>query len=179
MMHYNNIHRICFVTFAATCLIFSSYLFRSSKIINEISHIEEENLKNIKCELNTNQIEKFRCLNTPIPRLNQYCASKVVKGVEGGIFAGSEYWSLTHLVFTIRHGDRSPIHNLPGSSKININASDSNLLIDPEASINSFKLRSFKLEIISKDLKSSLHTVCFNHIFYFVFNSQGKLYLMP
>ena len=158
-MYYNNCQRIAFVLTAITCLLLTSYLYRSKSVQNkEIDSLtkSEKSVVNdeLKCDLTSIESEKVRCVTTPISRLNQYCSSKVVKGVEGKTFDSSEYWLLSNLVITIRHGDRSPIHSLPGS--VPIQTSSSAFLIEPEANEKAKKLNSFKLEFVSKDDKKQM-----------------------
>ena len=51
-----------------------------------------------------------------VPRMLDYCAaSKLTTGEEGATFENSDQYELHYLLFTIRHGDRSAIHSMPGS----------------------------------------------------------------
>ena len=49
-------------------------------------------------------------------RLLNYCSLNPPEGVEGSNFDGSSDYSLVHVSLTIRHGDRTSIHSIPGSS---------------------------------------------------------------
>ena len=79
-------------------------------------------------------LPKTRCFDENINRLDQYCAAMSIKGQEDGSDAYKNL-KLVFLALAIRHGDRSPIHSLPGS---NISIFDSKkLLLDDEASQHS------------------------------------------
>jgi hypothetical protein len=57
-------------------------------------------------------------------RLHLYCNEQILPGVEGSTkFHGHEHFVLKDLIITIRHGDRSGIHVMPGSERV---AHDSN-----------------------------------------------------
>lgn len=112
-MYYSNSQRIAFVLIGISCLLFTSYIYRStstsSSVSEEISSSPSEflsisNNNKFKCDLSSKEVEKLRCITTPISRVNQYCSSKVVKGTEGKSFDDSDYWILSNLVITIRHG---------------------------------------------------------------------------
>jgi hypothetical protein len=54
--------------------------------------------------------------NNNIDRLHLYCNEQPHPGAEGsGKFPGHEHFVLQDLLVTIRHGDRSGIHRIPGS----------------------------------------------------------------
>ena len=61
-------------------------------------------------------IPKTRCFDEPINRLDQYCAANSIQGQEGAAIELKDEWKLIYLALTIRHGDRSPIHSMPGSA---------------------------------------------------------------
>lgn len=77
-------------------------------------------------------IPKTRCFDEPINRLDQYCAAKSIQGQEGPAIELKDEWKLIYLALTIRHGDRSPIHSMPGSTPTPQAHSEKNLL-DEEA----------------------------------------------
>jgi len=61
-------------------------------------------------------MERTRCFDVELNRLDQYCSNDVVRGEDGSeSFTQHDRWNLAFLAITIRHGDRSPIHSLPGS----------------------------------------------------------------
>jgi hypothetical protein len=64
--------------------------------------------------------------------LDQYCAARSIQGQEGPVIELKEEWKLIYLALAIRHGDRSPIHSMPGSVPVKYTLSDEKLL-DEEA----------------------------------------------
>ena len=77
-------------------------------------------------------LPKTRCFDEPISRLDQYCAAQSIQGQEGPAVEIQDEWKLIYLAITIRHGDRSPIHSMPGSAPTPQAHSGKNLL-DEEA----------------------------------------------
>ncbi len=94
-------------------------------------------------------------------RLHLYCNEQILPGVEGPTkFHGHEHFVLKDLIVTIRHGDRSGIHVMPGSVRV---AHDSNFhsyhhdnpLIDPQALRYASKLGNLEIvKIPSKEKES-------------------------
>lgn len=72
----------------------------------------------------SNDLERTRCFDEQLNRLDQYCSNDVVQGEDGATsFSQHDGWNLAFLAITIRHGDRSPIHSLLGSKHKNFDNS--------------------------------------------------------
>ena len=80
------------------------------------------------------------------PRLLQYCNRNISEGAEGRTFPGHEDWDLKYVVLTVRHGDRSAIHKIPGSADIKASPG-SHSLLDPDAVRYSKSMSKFSVNL--------------------------------
>ena len=83
-----------------------------------------------------------------VQRLLDYCSVEIPSGAEGILPAGSSsQMELKHVLVTIRHGDRSAIHKMPGSTPATSTASDiSASYLDPNALLYVNRMSGFHLE---------------------------------
>jgi hypothetical protein len=92
--------------------------------------------------------------HNPHDRLQQYCNKHLwMSGVEGRSFQGNHNWELKYLALTIRHGDRSAIHSVPGAKRL-VLRNKGEFLLDPEAVHFNPRLSSYKTV-----LKASLTSI--------------------
>jgi hypothetical protein len=99
---------------------------------------------------------EFRCANTKISRLDQYCAAKTpIEQHEQQYFqqhgattnsssTSTDGWTLRHLVLNIRHGDRSSIHTIPGTTS----SGKKEAYVEPEALAFRNRLSKFRLQFL-------------------------------
>jgi hypothetical protein len=90
------------------------------------------------------------------PRLDLYCAKTQALGAENSYFYDKEKFKLKNLVITIRHGDRSPIHIVPGSSAVEDPVSSlakASLLLDKDVIEHTPHLSSLLLNPLGKPLE--------------------------
>ena len=83
-----------------------------------------------------NNLERTSWFYDELNRLEQNCSNDVVRGEDGSAsFSQFNEWTLAFIAITIRHGDRSPIHSLPGSIHKRVHFSDSSsvTLLDIDA----------------------------------------------
>lgn len=93
---------------------------------------------------------------TLIERLVNYCSLKVAIGAEGPHFIEHEKFILEYVLLTIRHGDRSSIHKMPGSIDNGI-ANPDNPFYDSRALQYIPRSSSFSIvPIESRNVKSTL-----------------------
>lgn len=95
-----NKYRIGFVAFAVLTVLFMTVYVPRGNSVNE----------------NASQLEISHAMARP--RLLQYCNRDIRRGLEGRNFTGHEQWDLKYVVLTVRHGDRSAIHKIPGSGDV-------------------------------------------------------------
>jgi hypothetical protein len=103
------------------------------------------------------------------PRLDLYCAKTQVLGAENSYFYDKEKFKLKNLVITIRHGDRSPIHIVPGSSAVEDPVTSSvaktSFLLDKDVLAHTPHLSSLLLQPLGHPLEKivsvSLFLLCF------------------
>ena len=93
-------------------------------------------------------------LNSQQKRLHEYCPLKIPAGSEGRIPGGAASatygLSLKYLLITIRHGDRSAIHKMPGSSPIGMFPDKQHLFhLEPESIKYRDKMSSFTVNKVS------------------------------
>ena len=99
-------------------------------------------------------------LNSQQKRLHEYCPLKIPAGSEGKIPAGAASatygLSLKYLLITIRHGDRSAIHKMPGSSPIGLSPDKQHLFhLEPESIKYRDKMSLFTVDKVSTITSSS------------------------
>ena len=99
--------------------------------------------------------EKY--LNSNVNRLHDYCPLQTPTGSDGTIstseISSTGGLSLKYLLITIRHGDRSAIHKMPGSSPIGMFPNENHLLyLEPDALSYRDKMSSFSIDKISDEI---------------------------
>ena len=72
-------------------------------------------------------ISKYSCNTPKCKRLSSYCAQHSVKGKEGTGNIDKNRYELHSLLIAHRHGDRSPIHTIPGDIQIYNKSIDSSI----------------------------------------------------
>lgn len=96
-----------------------------------------------------------------IRRLNDYCSINIVRGSEG-ILNPPELeldMELKYILINIRHGDRSAIHTMPGSSPTSLEIPDKGPYLEPNALNYLQQMKSIKLEsITTKSVKKRFLT---------------------
>ena len=83
-------------------------------------------------------------------RLNDYCPVSILHGSEG-ILSPPELeldMELKYILINIRHGDRSAIHTMPGSSPLNREIPDKGPYLEPKALNFLVQMKSIRLERI-------------------------------
>jgi Histidine phosphatase superfamily (branch 2) len=89
-------------------------------------------------------------------RLLDYCTNNDVSGSEGILPVGYSDLTLKHILITIRHGDRSAIHKMPGSFVAQTDNSQSKVHLRLEALQYASDMDSFNLvEILPQDSLST------------------------
>jgi hypothetical protein len=83
-------------------------------------------IKYKSCQTNLKGSESGDNCDNSIRRLGEYCRGEnknkneqflvTPRNDEGRTFLNNDNYILKHVVFTVRHGDRSSIHNMPGSN---------------------------------------------------------------
>ncbi len=86
-------------------------------------------------------------------RLAQYCNNNPSPGSCGRTFDGNEQWQLKHITLTIRHGDRTSIHSVPGSRPAKLTRKSE--LLDPVALKHTSKLVNYKLLVQESTIHSA------------------------
>ena len=102
--------------------------------------------------------------NSKLKRLYDYCPPIIPTGSEGTFPAPlkvmTDGLTLKHVLITIRHGDRSAIHKMPGSAPISLDPmilSSGKYYLEPKALVYRDKMDFFTLDPIS--FSSALGTV--------------------
>lgn len=94
-------------------------------------------------------------------RLLDYCTNDDVSGSEGILPFGSSDFTLKHILITIRHGDRSAIHKMPGSSVIQTDKSQQKLHLRAEALQFASDMDSYSLVEILPQISLSTRIINF------------------
>ena len=138
------------------CLI---YLLTESSLLRALPQEEDEahrsgnesirNRNNVMASLLEQQVGRKQAVGSEL----RYCNTGDATGAEGPIFEGSDEWVLHHLLFNIRHGDRSSIHNIPGAQSLSAQVnSKENKYLDHRALKYLPFLRFFVLKSIDESL---------------------------
>jgi Histidine phosphatase superfamily (branch 2) len=92
-------------------------------------------------------------------RLLDYCTNNDVSGSEGILPVGYSDLTLKHILITIRHGDRSAIHKMPGASVARTDNSQSKVHLRLEALQYASDMDSYSLvQILPQDSLSTTIT---------------------
>ena len=89
--------------------------------------------------------------NDEVRRSLHYCALKTAPGSEGVLHDQPRELTLKHLLVTVRHGDRSAIHKMPGSAVSDEIRYGKKYLAKEALLYRSKMMMSFKLKVISDD----------------------------
>lgn len=103
-------------------------------------------------------------LNDDVLRTLQYCTLKTAAGSEGDLHDQPRELTLKHLLVTIRHGDRSAIHKMPGSAVSDEIKFGKKYLVKEALLYRSKMMMSFKLKEIIEDESRKLSSIGVNNI---------------
>lgn len=96
-----------------------------------------------------NNLEVHHLQGSSHPRLLQYCSKQQYLGAENSLFEGKAHFRLKNLVITIRHGDRSAIHQIPGINKVE----QQRELLEPEATRYTPHLSALSLRVLGQSIE--------------------------
>lgn len=92
-------------------------------------------------------------------RLSDYCRNDDVSGSEGILPVGNSDLTLKHILITIRHGDRSAIHQMPGSTFAQNDKPKLKSYLRPEAIKFATDMDSYNLVRISPQTSISTRNI--------------------